>query len=499
MLAERTLGAALRARAALRPGHTALVCGGVEQSYVELDRESDRVARCLRAGERVAFLGKESPHYYELLFGCSRAGAVLVPINWRLTGAEVAHIVADSGATVLFADRGCAKAVEQVPDTPVVWLDGFEGWKAGAPDGAPVESGPDDPVAQLYTSGTTGLPKGVVLGQRGFFAVRASLAEAGLDWLDWRADDVSLVGVPGFHIGGLWWAVQGLTSGITNVIMPAFASGEAVRLVGEHGVTITCVVPAMLRLMLDEPEAARLRGLRKIVYGGSPISEALLSRCLDVVGCELAQIYGLTETGNTAVCLPPSEHVPGGARMRAAGRPYPGVELEVRDSSGHPVPVGEVGEVWLRSPANMLEYWGNPAATAESLVDGWVRTGDAGHVDDEGFVFLRDRVKDMIIVAGENVYPAEIEGALAGHPAIADSAVIGVPDERWGEAVHAFVVLKEKATARELMTFLKGTLAAFKLPLRYEFVETIPRNPSGKILRRVLREQFWRDRDRQVN
>ncbi|WP_086819068.1 long-chain-fatty-acid--CoA ligase [Allokutzneria sp. NRRL B-24872] len=490
-MAERTLGGALRAQASDR---TALICGSERTSYAELDREADRIARKLNSGERIAFLGKESPHYYELLFGCSRSGAVLVPINWRLTAAEVKHIVEDSGATVIFADRGCAKAV---PDMPVVWLEDFEHWKASAPEGNPVQAGPDDAVAQLYTSGTTGLPKGVVLGQRGFFEVRAALEANGLDWLDWRSEDVSLVGVPGFHIGGLWWAVQGLTAGITNVIMPAFVPAEAVQLVREHGVTITCVVPAMLRLMLDERQP--LRGLRKIVYGGSPISEALLSRCIDEVGCELAQIYGLTETGNTAVCLPPSEHKPGGARMQAAGRPYPGFAAEIRDARGKPLPVGEVGEVWLRSPANMLEYWRNPTATEESLVDGWLRTGDAGCVDEEGYVFLRDRIKDMIIVAGENVYPAEIEGVLAGHPAVADSAVIGVPDERWGESVHAFVVTREKATARELMTFLQGKLASFKLPLRYEFVEAIPRNPSGKVLRRVLREQFWADRDRQVN
>ncbi|SDM69202.1 AMP-binding protein [Allokutzneria albata] len=488
---ERTLGAALRAQVSAR---TALICGDTALSYADLDREADRVARHLSTGERVAYLGKESPHYYELLFGCSRSGAVLVPINWRLTAAEVGHVVEDSGATVVFADQSCAKAV---PDLPVVWLEDFEVWKAHAPQGNPVASGPDDAVVQLYTSGTTGLPKGVVLGQHGFFEVCAALRDNGLDWLDWRSEDISLVGVPGFHIGGLWWAVQGLVAGITNVIMPAFTPGEAVRLVREHGVTITCVVPAMLRLMLDERRP--LTQLRKIVYGGSPISEALLARCLDEVGCELAQIYGLTETGNTAVCLPPSEHVPGGARMQAAGRPYPGFAVEIRDREGNPLPVGEVGEVWLRSPATMLEYWNNPAATEESLVDGWLRTGDAGHVDEEGYVFLRDRIKDMIIVAGENVYPAEIEGVLAGHPAVADAAVIGVPDERWGEAVHAFVVTEEKVTARELMVFLQGKLASFKLPLRYEFVEAIPRNPSGKVLRRVLRDRFWRDRERQVN
>jgi long-chain acyl-CoA synthetase len=263
-------------------------------------------------------------------------------------------------------------------------------------------------------------------------------------------------------------------------------------------------VPAMLRLVLAEPGATKddFTTLRKIIYGGAPISESLLAECVEGFGCEFAQIYGLTETGNTAMCLPPADHVPGGPKMKAAGRPYPGFEVAIVDGAGNRLPSGEIGEVCLRTPAAMLEYWNLPDATAATLVDGWVHTGDAGIVDEDGYLFIRDRIKDMIIVAGENVYPAEIENVITKHPGVAEAAVVGVPDQRWGEAVHAFVVRvpgTEEVAAGDLAAFVQGKLAAFKAPLRYEFLDAVPRNPSGKILRRELRQRFWRDAERAVN
>ena len=241
--------------------------------------------------------------------------------------------------------------------------------------------------------------------------------------------------------------------------------------------------------------------MRKIVYGGSPISETLLAEAIRVCGADFAQIYGLTETGNTAICLPPADHIPGSHRLRAAGRPYPGVAVKVIDRTGNPLPDGEVGEVCLRTPARMLEYWANPNATAQTLVDGWIHTGDAGYLDRDGYVYISDRLKDMIIVAGEKIYPTEIENELCRHPAIAECAVIGIPDERFGESVCAFVALRPgwRIGPRDLVLFLKDPLAAFKIPARFEFVDQVPRNPSGKILRRELRDRFWHGRNRQVN
>ncbi|WP_338778158.1 fatty acid--CoA ligase [Streptomyces sp. DG1A-41] len=517
----RTAADTVSFHATHHPRRTALSCEGRNVTYEQLHRESNRTARALLAagvgrGSRVAYLGKESEYYYEIFFACAKTGAVLVPVNWRLTPAEVEHILRDSGAELLFVEREYADTTARIraelPARPtIVGLDGcddrgssFREWKAGEPDrDLEVDAAPDDPVTQIYTSGTTGLPKGVVLAHRSFFAIRDLLVEHGLDWIDWYPGDVSLISIPGFHVAGIWWAMQAFNAGVTSVSMRMFAPHDAVRLIREHGVTTTCAVPAMLQMMLSEPGVgpADFASLRKVTYGGSPISETLMLQCMEVLGCELGQLYGLTESGNTALCLPPSEHRPGSPRLRAAGRPYPGVEVQVTGEDGSVLASGAIGEICLRTPAVMVEYWGMKEATEETLADGWLHTGDAGYLDEDGYVYVCDRLKDTVIVAGENVYPAEVENALCTHPAVAEAAVIGVPDERWGETVHAFVALRPgmSVSPRELKLHLQGRLADFKSPSGYEFIERVPRNPSGKILRRELRKDFWADRDRQVN
>ncbi|CAL9657744.1 long-chain-fatty-acid--CoA ligase [Streptomyces sp. enrichment culture] len=501
-----------RFHAGRQPGATAVICEDRRLTYADLHHRSNRFAHALTAaglaeGDRVAYLGKESEHYYEALFACAKTGTVLVPVNWRLTAPEVAHILQDSGTRLLLLEDAFTPTVEGMATEPpetVVRLGSLATWSSRYDDTEPeFEATPDTPVAQLYTSGTTGLPKGVVLAHRTFFAIRDRMAAAGVDWIDWRAGDIALIGIPGFHVGGLWWATQNFNAGTTVVAMRAFAARQAVDLIRDLGITTACVVPAMLRMMLTEPGvgAEDFTTLRKIVYGGSPISEALLEESLTVVDCDFAQIYGLTETGNTAVCLPPAAHVPGSPLMQAAGRPYPGVRVKTIDARGRELPPGEVGEVCLHTPARMVEYWGLPDRTAETLVDGWIHTGDAGHLDEDGYLFLRDRIKDAILVAGENVYPAEIENTLESHPQVAEAVVVGAPDERWGEYVHAFVVPVSgpPPTARDLHAFLVPRLASFKLPARYELVDAVPRNPSGKILRRELRDRFWSGAARNVN
>jgi acyl-CoA synthetase (AMP-forming)/AMP-acid ligase II len=516
----QTIDATVAFHARNRPDHPAIICENRCVTYAELHRRSNRIGRALvaagaRPQARVVYLGQESEHYYSLLFACAKAKTVLVPVNWRLTAPEIEYVLRDSGAQIIFAEQEFFAVAEEasvglpakptiIPITADERAAGLADWIAESADadlGTDVE--PHDPIVQMYTSGTTGLPKGVVLAHRSFFRVREALAGAGLDWIDWRAADVSLIGVPGFHIGGLWWAVQGFNAGITNVALRAFGSGVAVGCIRRHRVTVACVVPAMLQMMLAEPSmtTADFASVRKIVYGGSPIGESLLEQCIERIGCEFAQIYGLTESGNTAVCLPPEEHVVGGPRLTAAGRPYPGFTLEITDDAGKPLPARSVGEVWIRTPAHMLEYWGLPEATADTLIDGWLRTGDAGYLDEDGFLFICDRIKDTIIVAGENVYPAEVENVLTKHEAVVEAAVVGIPDERWGEAVHAFVVLAPGAATshRELMLFQRGQLAGFKIPMSYEYVDKLPRNASGKILRRELRDAFWRTTGRKVN
>ncbi|MEU6732679.1 long-chain-fatty-acid--CoA ligase [Streptomyces physcomitrii] len=508
--ALRTLVDTARFQAEQQPDTPAVLCEGRSLTYGELHRESNRTAHALAAaglgpGDRVAYLGKESEHYYEVLFACAKTGTVLVPVNWRLAAPEVGHILQDSGTRLLFVEEEFSALVADEPERVVrLAEDGFPAWKADRPDTDPgFAATPDTPLAQLYTSGTTGLPKGVVLAHRSFFAIAGAMAAEGVDWIDWREGDIALIGIPGFHVGGLWWATQNFNAGTTVVALRAFAASRAVALIRELGVTTACVVPAMLRMMLAEPgvSATDFATLRKTVYGGSPISEALLEQSLSVLGCEFAQIYGLTETGNTAVCLPPAAHTPGSPLMQAAGRPYPGVRVKVIDGEGRPLPQGEVGEVCLATPARMVEYWRLPAKTDETLVDGWIHTGDAGYVDADGYLFIRDRIKDAVLVAGENVYPAEIENVLEAHPGVAEAVVVGAPDERWGEYVHAFVVAAEDEPPRprDLHVFLAERLAAFKLPARYEFIAHVPRNPSGKILRRELRDRFWGDTARKVN
>jgi acyl-CoA synthetase (AMP-forming)/AMP-acid ligase II len=495
-----------------RPDHPAVICADRTVTYGELDQSSNRTGNAMHrsgveAGDRVAYLGKESEQYYDILFACAKTGAVLVPINWRLKPAEIHHILLDSGATLLFADDDFLDVAAALKaDLPklrrIVPLPAIDEWRAADDEPFTPKWTDEQPVVQVYTSGTTGNAKGVVLAHRSFFAVKHAMAADGINWIDWQSDDISLIGIPGFHIGGLWWAIQGLGAGITMVSLPVFAGHQAVRLVRDLGITTACVVPAQLQMMLapPRPKRADFGSLRKIVYGGSPISEALLGRSIDTFDCEFAQIYGLTESGNTAVCLPPAEHVVGGPRMQAAGRPYPGVDLRIIDEDGSVLPTGEIGQVCLRTRAHMIEYWGLSAATASTLVDGWLHTGDAGYVDADGFLFIRDRIKDTIIVAGENVYPAEIENAVSSHPGVLEAAAVGVPHEHWGEVVHCFVVPRQGETvnARALTMFLRGRIADFKLPSTYEIVDALPRNPSGKILRRELRERFWQHLDRRV-
>lgn len=518
---QRTLATMISRRAAERPGHVAILCEGDEVTYAQLHTESNRTARALRAagvrwGARVAYLGKESGHYYEIAFACAKSEAVLVPINWRLTAAEVEHIVRDSDAAVVFVEQDQREVVAGLLDTiptlrQIVEIDadgepgaGLRAWKAGQ-SGADVHTatGEHDPVVQIYTSGTTGLPKGVVLPNMCFFTFPAAMRESGLNWMDWRDDDRSLIALPGFQIAGFSWAMQGFNAGVTNVVMRMFVSQQALALVESAGITVTFVAPAMLQMMLTEPGVtpSSFRSLRKVAYGGSPISETLLGQCIDVIGCDFLQIYAATETGNVATCLPPEDHYVGSPVLKAAGRAYPGVTVKVIDRAGNALPADEMGEVCVRVPAPMVEYWNLPAETAKTLVDGWVHTGDCGYLDERGYLFLGDRIKDVIISAGQNIYPAEVENALSKHPAVAEVAVVGVPHDRWGESVHAVVVARDghAVRPRELMLFARDELADYKLPSSWDFVDALPRNPAGKVLRRQLRDEHWQHMQRKVN
>jgi acyl-CoA synthetase (AMP-forming)/AMP-acid ligase II len=508
-----TVAASSLLHARRRPEKAAILSGDREVSYLTLHRESNRAAHALlragaRRGDRIGYLGHESELFYELVLACAKAGTVFVPVNWRLTTPEVDHILRDSGAVIIFVeDEYLGKVTGAQAGLPalsaVVSLDGPAGhgtgyarWKEDAPAADLVQvpaPHTDDPVVQIYTSGTTGFPKGVVLAHRSFYTLPEATGDQGGDWIDWREDDVGLISLPGFGIAGMSWFLHTFAAGGTTVVMRMYVSEEAVRLIRDASVTTTFVAPAMLRMMLDEPLAAPVafKSLRKVAYGAAPITPELLHESLAVFGCDFAQIYASTETGSVAFCLPPSQHVPGGRLLASAGRACPGNEAKIIDAEGKTLPPGEIGQVCVRTPAHFVEYWNQPEATARALVDGWVRMGDAGYLDEDGYLFLADRISDTIIVAGQNIYPAEVEKAIGAHPAIVDVAVVGVPDALWGEAVRAFVVRKpgSNASPRELTRFLHDRIADYKAPSSWEFIDAIPRNPGGKILRRALRER----------
>jgi long-chain acyl-CoA synthetase len=351
-----------------------------------------------------------------------------------------------------------------------------------------------DPVLQMYTSGTTGLPKGVLTTHRNLFAAADSSPLWAFD-----ADTVSLTPLPMFHVGGIAWTFLGLCNGGTTILVTEFDAVAVLDLLEHERVTNAVMVPTILQMLCAVPGAAGrdFSALRSIAYGASPITTPVLKAALRTFRCALFGIYGLTETTGAAVQLDAADHDPDGPRehlLRSAGRPYPWVELRIVDTvTGAACRAREVGEVWLRAPNVMAGYFKRPAETATALTaDGWLRTGDGGYLDADGYLFLTDRIKDMIVSGGENVYPIEVEEALAQHPAVDQVAVIGVPHERWGETVKALVVLRvgAHATADELTAFARDRVAGYKLPRLIDFVSDLPRTASGKILNRELRERF---------
>jgi long-chain acyl-CoA synthetase len=502
-----TLGELPAIAAAACGDKVALICGERQVTYRQFEEQTRWIGQALRgygiaSDDRVAMLLADPADAIHLVFGAARANAVSVNINARLAPPEIAHILSDCEARLLVVDRQHAALLARVRELageipPVVTVcsagDAPPLGELYARHAAPLGEAYDaeDVVVQIYTSGTTGRPKGVQLPNRSFFALPQRLHAAGEPWIGWTDRSVSLVFVPLFHIGGLWWLVRGLALGSANVVLPSFNPAAILRAIPEYGVTKTCMVPAMAHVLLREPgcRTTDFSSLETIVYGGSPMDPDLLQQAMAVFGCDFCQIYGMTETGNMAVCFHPGEHrQAAGPRLRAAGRPLPGVELRIVDADGDDVATGDRGEILISSPAAMVGYWRAPVQRGGD----WIATGDVGYRDEHGFVYICDRVKDMIISAGENIYPAEIEQVLRQHPAVADAAVIGIPDRLRGEAPKAIIVPVPGAavSGSELVRHARAHLAEFKVPTAIHFVQDIPRNASGKVLKTVLREQF---------
>ena len=506
-----------------RPNAVALTFEGRITTFGEFDRHTSQVANAqiaigVRNGDHICYLGKNSDHYFELQFGGAKAGTIMTPVGWRLAPREVAYMINDAHAKLLFVGPECTDLVRQIEGElktvqQIIAMepcDGgwplFENWRDEQPDSDPLlPISEEDVTLQLYTSGTTGNPKGAMLRHRNLLGGRRAAAGSHMEWNEWGPEDVSLVAMPVAHIGGTGWGMVGLYNGAKGVIAREFDPTKVLDFIEKDKISKMFMVPAALQIVVNLPRAREIdySRLKYILYGASPIPLDLLRECMEVFGCGFVQQYGMTETCGTIVFLPPEDHDPAGnARMRAAGIPMPGVELKVIGENGEAVPPRTVGEVAVRAVANMAGYWNLPEATTKTIdAEGWLKTGDAGYLDDDGYLFIQDRVKDMIISGGENIYPAEVESAVYGHPDILEVAVIGVPDERWGEVPKAIVVPKpgKAIDPADVIRFARERIAAFKAPKSVDVIGALPRNASGKILRRQLREPYWTGRERRVN
>ena len=492
--------------AALSPDATAIVCGGSSWSYAELDRAADAFVTLLSdsgigRGDRIAYHGKNNDLYFAVLFGAMRAGVVLVPVNWRNTVSETRYVLEDSGARLVFADTEFLPIVEQSiggdVSIMVVDRDGPAGLAARLSAAAPAPRttlDPDATILQLYTSGTTGRPKGVLTSQTAFLAQRESEAVSG-HFDDWRDDEVLFSPLPNFHIGGMSWALTAFARGLPLIITANPSPPAILDSILEHRVTRSFMVPTLVRALIEEMQARGLdrSTLRGIHYGAAAMAPQLLDRSVDTLGCRFLQYYGMTEMGGSVTVLGPGFH--DSARphlLRSVGRALPGYTLEIRGPDAEAVATDVPGEIWIKGPSVTSGYWHRPDATAEAFVDGWYRSGDGGRIDAEGFLYLTDRIKDMIVSGGENVYPAEVEAALREHPAVLDCAVFGLPHAKWGEGVTAAVELRpgHSADSETLIAFARQHLAAYKIPRRFEFDVVLPRTASGKIQRGLLRSLY---------
>jgi acyl-CoA synthetase (AMP-forming)/AMP-acid ligase II len=515
-----SMPAMIERAARLNPGGLATSYAGRqftwEQSRERIASLGAALASCaLGEGERVAILSLNNDRFYESVFGIPWAGYCVVPLNTRWALPENQYALADSGSRVLLFDDNFTSQAEQLlaeveclekavyigeGECPA-WAASYEQLVDGHdPVPASRRSG-DDMAGIFYTGGTTGFPKGVMQSHRAIWAS----ALGSMPFFTMDRGSAYLHVAPMFHMADFAGSM-GLTLACgSNVILESFDPGEVLRTIAQQRVTHVLLVPAMIKMILNHPDAASadMSSMDCILYGASPMPKATLEQCMatwPTVG--LAQAYGQTELAPVATMLSMADHRAGGDRLKSAGRPTPVTEIRIVDESGAECPLGVSGEIAARGPHTMLGYWNKPEETARALQDGWVFTGDAGYFDEAGYLYIVDRVKDMVVTGGENVFTTEVENALISHDAVQDVAVIGIPHPEWGEAVHAIVVLHHGASAseEELVEHCRQTIAGYKVPKSMTFRdEPLPLSGAGKVLKTELRKPFWEGQERQVS
>lgn len=501
------------------PDRVCVEDGSTSFTYREVEQRSTRFAAALaglglRSGDRIALLSKNAAEWATLYYGAFKAGVVPVPLNFRLHPREWSYQLQDSGARAIFVGPEFVGGIDSIRDEvpierfvsiigqPDLWLS-LQTLLDGAGDrtvAAAVDE--DDDLYQMYTSGTTGRPKGAVITHK---AALANLTQI-RTFLPLYQGEGTLLVAPLFHAAAavsLYWYIA---CGATVHVQPDFDPEKCLRLLADGSIASATFVPAMVQIIVGLPSAEQhtYPQLRNIIYGASPIGEKTLRKALDVFDCDFIQGYGQTECCSTLTFLGPDEHrraLAGEDRLLlSCGRPVVGTDVRITDSLGIDLPQGQVGEILARGPQVMRGYWNLPDATEATLADGWLHTGDAGYQDEEGYLYISDRVKDLIVSGAENIYPREIEEVIAKLPQVIDVAVIGVPHEKWGETVKAIVVQSGEAqlVADDVIDYCRTQLASFKVPRSVDFIDALPRNATGKVLKTTLREPFWQDHTRRV-
>lgn len=507
----RTLADFPRDHARRSPERTALVFGATRVSFAELDQRSSQVANALcddgvPPQATIAFLDRNSEKYFYLLFGAAKANVSLATVNFRLTAREVHYILEDCAAQYLVVGcdfletaRECQRSLPTLRriividgDDPTDSLQAWIGNRATTPPAGRAPA-PGDRAMQMYTSGTTGHPKGVMLSHDNF--IHATIEGLSVWPVMHEPDAAVLATMPLFHIAATNLCLAGLYAGGRAEILREASAREIVRLLAEHRIRIVPLPPALIHeiIRLEDIGTFDLSHLDTLLIAGSGIAVELLREAQSVLQCGFALSYGMTECCGGLTYLGPEDcKYDAGKILFSAGRPLMNCAVRIVDGNRRELPVGTIGEIACQTDRVMIGYWNNPQATAEVVQGGWYYSGDAGYVDDQGYLYVVDRIKDMVISGGENIYPAEIENELVRHPAVSAAAVIGVPDPKWGEALLACVILNpgKRAEGADLERFLRGSLAGFKVPRRYEFMEALPRNATGKVLKRELRKRW---------